>query len=266
MPEPSTAPPAPPPRPPTTPAATPKPTGRQRLWRAFITPSPSQFVVAVLLAAVGFSAVTQVRANELDNTYAGYREQDLIDVLTALSGASQRAERELARLENSRRDLRSVTSRREAALAEAKGSLDTYNILAGLVPVTGPGIRVTITETEGEVALATMIDMVQELRNAGAEAIAVNGEVRVIAQTSFEEAIGGIEAGGQLLTSPYTVDVIGEPGTLRNSGMLFFGGPLDQLEEDGAEVVIEDFSSLDITAVRAPARPEFAAPDDAVAE
>ena len=53
-------------------------------------------MVAILLAAVGFSAVTQVRANELDNTYAGYREQDLIDVLTALSGASQRAEGELA--------------------------------------------------------------------------------------------------------------------------------------------------------------------------
>ena len=32
--------------------------------------------------------------------------------------------------------------------------------------------------------------------------------------------------------------------------MLFFGGPLDQLEEDGAEVDIEEFSSLDITAVR----------------
>jgi uncharacterized protein YlxW (UPF0749 family) len=242
-------------------AAGPRPTGRQRLWQAFVRPSSTQFVVAALLAVVGFSAVTQVRANELDNTYAGYREQDLIDVLTALSGASQRAERELASLENTRRDLLSVTSRREAALAEARQSLDTYNILAGLVPVTGPGIRVTITETEGEVALATMIDTVQELRNAGAEAMAINGEVRVIAQTPFEEGIGGIEVAGKLLSPPYVIDVIGEPTTLR-SGMVFLRGPVDQLEEDGATVEIQELSSLDIEAVRSPGRPEFAEPDE----
>jgi len=218
-------------------------------------------VVGALLAAVGFAAVTQVRANELDNTYAGYREQDLIDVLTALSGASQRAEAELARLENTRRDLRSVTSRREAALTDAEQALDTYNVLAGLVPVTGPGIRITVTETEGEVGLATMIDTVQELRNAGAEAIAVNGKVRVIAQTAFEGGVGGILVGGELLSPPYVFDVIGEPTTLR-SGMNFLRGPVDQLESDGATVVIEEFSSLDVEAVRSPERPEFAESDE----
>lgn len=236
-------------------------TGRQRLWESFLRPSAGQVVVGALLAAVGFAAVTQVRANELDNTYAGYREQDLIDVLTGLSGAAQRAEGELARLENARRDLRSVTSRREAALAEAKQSLDTYNILAGLVPVTGPGVRITVTETEGEVSAATMIDTVQELRNAGAEAMMVNGEVRVVAQTSIEEGVGGLVVAGKLLESPYVIDVIGDPTTLR-SGMAFLRGPVDQLEDDGAEVDITEFSSLDITAVRNPVRPEFAQPDE----
>ena len=225
-------------------------------------PSAGQVVVGALLAAVGFAAVTQVRANELDNTYAGYREQDLIDVLTALSGAAQRAEGELARLENARRDLRSVTSRREAALAEAKQSLDTYNILAGLVPVTGPGVRITITETEGEVSAATMIDTVQELRNAGAEAMMINGEVRVIAQTSFEDGRGRARWWtASCVESPYVIDVIGEPTTLR-SGMVFLRGPVDQLEGDGAEVDIAEFSSLDISAVRNPVRPEFAQPDE----
>lgn len=240
---------------------TPKPTGRQRLWDSFVRPSAGQAIVGVLLAVVGFAAVTQVRANELDNTYAGYREQDLIDVLTALSGASQRAEGELARLENSRRDLRSVTSRREAAITEAKQSLDTYNILAGLVPVTGPGIRVTVTETEGNVALATMVDAVQELRNAGAEAIMINGEVRVVAQTAFENGVGGLQVGGELLSSPFVIDVIGDPTTLR-SGIIFLEGPVDQFEKDGALVQIEEYTSLDITAIRAAAKPEFAQPDE----
>lgn len=244
-----------------TPDPAPHTGGRQRLWQAFVRPSVGQVVVGALLAAVGFAAVTQVRANELDNTYAGYREQDLIDVLTALSGASQRAEGELARLENTRRDLQSVTSRREAALTDAKLALDTYNVLAGLVPVTGPGIQVTITESEGEVALASMIDMVQELRNAGAEAMSVNGQVRVIAQTAFEDGVGGLEVDGQLVTPPYVVDVIGEPTTLR-SGMNFLRGPVDQLEGDGATVQIDEFSSLDIATVRNRVQPEFAESDE----
>ena len=240
---------------------TPRQTGRQRLWQALVKPSPSQFVVALLLAAVGFFAVTQVRTNELDNEYAGYREQDLIDVLTGLSDASQNAERELARLESTRRDLRSVTSRQEAALTEAQQSLETYQVLAGLVEVTGPGIRMTIEETDGQVTLSTMIDLVQELRNAGAEAIAINDEVRVVAQTSFEEVAGGFEAGGKPISAPYTLDVIGDPEALRG-GIVFLTGPEDQLEDDGAEVEIEEFSSLDITVVRDQARPDFAEPDE----
>ena len=78
------------------------PTGRQRLLAALKRPARAQVVVAILLAAVGFSAVTQVRANEVDNTYAGYREQDLIDVLNGLAGTTQRAESEIARLEATR--------------------------------------------------------------------------------------------------------------------------------------------------------------------
>ena len=48
----------------------------------------------MLLALVGFAAVTQVRSNQVDDTYAGLREQDLIDILNGLAGTSQRAEAE----------------------------------------------------------------------------------------------------------------------------------------------------------------------------
>jgi hypothetical protein len=86
------------------PAETPggPPSGRQRLLTALKRPARAQAVVAVLLAVVGFAAVTQVRANEVDNTYAGLREQDLIDVLNGLAGTTQRAETEISRLETTR--------------------------------------------------------------------------------------------------------------------------------------------------------------------
>jgi uncharacterized protein YlxW (UPF0749 family) len=227
----------------------PPPTGRERLLRDLRKPQRTQLVVAVLLALVGFGAVTQVRTNDEDSSYAGYREQDLIDVLNGLSTTTQRAQSELTRLERRRDDLQSATLRRQAALEEAKSQVDSLNILAGLVPVTGPGVRVTITEETSEISVDSFIDLVQELRSAGAEAIQVNGKVRLVGQSSFEKVPGGLLIDGTVLEPPYVVEAIGEPSTLAGS-VTFLRGPEDELKEDGASVEVDKTNSLDITAVR----------------
>jgi uncharacterized protein YlxW (UPF0749 family) len=236
------------------------PTGRERLLAALKRPARAQVVVAVLLAVVGFSAVTQVRANEVDNTYAGLREQDLIDVLNGLAGTTQRAETEISRLEATRQSLQSSTDSRQAALAEAQDRSDTLAILAGQVPVTGPGIRITVKEMTGEVETGSMLDTLQELRTAGAEAIQVNGEVRLVAQSSLEDAVGGLLIDGELVTAPFVIDVIGEPHTLAGS-LSFPRGPADQLEDDGAELEVEELPSVDVESVVDPAQPQYAEPE-----
>ncbi|NYD41950.1 DUF881 domain-containing protein [Nocardioides panaciterrulae] len=235
-------------------------TGRQRLLRAMRRPSRAQAVVAVLLAVVGFAAVTQVRATEVDNSYAGLREQDLIDVLNGLAGATQRAETEIARLESTRRDLQTSTDNRQAALAQAQERADTLAIMAGLVPVTGPGIRVTVTENGAPVDVNTILDTMEELRAAGAEAMQFNGKVRVVAQTAVEPAPGGIYVDGHLLTAPYVIDAIGDPHNL-TGGMTFPEGPRQQFESDGQSVQIEQLQSLDIESTVDATAPDFAQPD-----
>ena len=245
----------------TTPPHEPR-TGRQRLYDALFRPSRAQVVVAVLLGIVGFAAVTQVRAYQVDDTYAGYREQALIDVLNGLAGTSQRAQAEITRLERARDELQSSTNAREAALQQAREEADTLDILAGTVPVTGPGIRITVEEVDGPVDIDSMLDTVQELRNAGAEAMQFNGEVRVVAQTSFEDGVGGLVVDGTQLSPPYVIDVIGEPSTLVG-GLNFALGPIEQLETDGATVTVDELSSLDIESVRPSPRTEFAEPNPA---
>jgi len=241
---------------------TPKPSGRQRLRDALLRPGRPQVVVAVLLAIVGFAAMTQVRANHQDDSFQGVREQALIDMLNGLAGTSQRAQAEITRLENTRSELLTSTSAREAALEQAREQADTLEILAGTVPVTGPGIRITIDEVDGPVDIDSMLDTVQELRTAGAEAMQFNGQVRVVAETSFEDAPGGIKVDGHLLRAPYVIDVIGEPATL-SGGLVFAQGPIDQLENDGATVDVVELQSLDIESVQPTARPQFADPASA---
>jgi hypothetical protein len=120
--------------------------GRQRLRDALMRPSRGQAVVGVLLAVLGFAAITQVRTNTTDNTYAGYREQDLVDVLSGLAGTSQRAQLEINRLEATARDLEARRRGATVALNAAQKQEQELSILAGWVPVTGPGIRLTVTE------------------------------------------------------------------------------------------------------------------------
>jgi uncharacterized protein YlxW (UPF0749 family) len=223
-------------------------------------PSRGQVIVAVLLALVGYAAVTQVRFTNVDNTYASLREQDLLDLLNGLADNTQRAESEISRLERTRDDLRSSTGAREAAIAQAEKQANNLAIMAGLVPVTGPGIRITITETDGTVDVDTIVDMIQELRTAGAEAIQVNEQVRVVAQTSFDDAVGGIRVDGELVTSPYVFDVIGAPETLHGA-VDFPKGPRDDFLDQGATVDVDELGSLDIEAVVTPRKPEYAEPD-----
>jgi uncharacterized protein YlxW (UPF0749 family) len=237
-----------------------RPRGRQRLLDALRKPTRRQGVVAVLLAVFGFAFVTQVSSFGVDDTYSGYRQQALIDVLDGLSGTTQRAEAEIARLEETREDLRNDSSAEQAALEEARRETQTLEILAGVVPVTGPGIRVTITEDTGQVDIDSMLDTVQEMRTAFAEAMQLNGQVRIVAQTSFEDGPGGMYVDGTLLEPPYVLDVIGDPHTL-HGGLTFPEGPIDQLELDGAQVEVEELDSLDIESTTEPQRLEFSQPD-----
>lgn len=235
-------------------------TGKQRLKTSLLKPSRSQVIVGVLLALVGFASVVQVRSTELDNTYEGRTQQDLIQIFNGLTGTSDQTRREIARLEQTRRDLQVDTSAREAAVEQAEQRLVTLNVLAGLVKVSGPGVRITITEGSTPVSVTSLLDMVQELRTAGAEAMEFNNKVRLVASSHFEVVDGGIVVDGTRLTSPYVLEAIGEPHTLR-TGLEFPSGPIQHLtQDDGADVDPEELDRVDITSTVDPPRPQFAAP------
>lgn len=236
--------------------------GRERLLATVRTATWSQVVVGSLLAVVGFAAVVQVNNTQTDDTYAGLREQDLIEILTGLTGTAERARREVDRLQRARDQLQSESTRRDAALTQTQERVRTLNIIAGLVPVTGPGIRIRIEEKEAQASLNSLLDLVQELRTADAEAMEFNDKYRLGADSSFDNVAGGIELDGNLLEAPYVIEVIGDPYSLHGA-LTFKGGPIYQLEViDGvADVRVEELESLEILSIRTPVQPENAQVD-----
>jgi uncharacterized protein YlxW (UPF0749 family) len=237
-----------------------RPTGRERLLRSLKTPrSRGQITAAVLLAVVGFASVVQVQATEANDDYEGMREEDLVQLLNSLSSASQRAENEIAELEQTRSSLRSDTDARQAALEQARERARVLGILAGTLPTVGPGIVVTVQDPEGNVGIDQMLNGLQELRDAGAEAIELNNSVRVVAQTALEDGEEGILADGTELTPPYTIEVIGEPETLAGA-LNIYSGFVDDVEgpDIGGSVTIEESSNVEIATLSEPLEPEYA--------
>lgn len=234
-----------------------QPSGVDRLRRSFFAPSRGQAVVAVLVGLLAFAAVTQARLTGEDDTYAGLRQSELIQALNGLQSASRKAERDIAELEATRDRLRSTTQRRATALEQARNEVSTLGVLAGTVPATGPGIRITVEDPKGELSLIHLLDGVEELRNAGVEAIEINDRVRVIAQTSFEDDPDGIRVDGVVLKAPYVIDAIGNPETLAGA-IQFQGGFTDDVELDSGSVRVQEADQIQVTVTRTPSEPRYA--------
>jgi uncharacterized protein YlxW (UPF0749 family) len=238
--------------------------GRERLLASLRRPrSRGQITAAIVLAVVGFASVVQVQAQERNNDYEGMREEDLVQLLNSLSSASQRAENEIAELEQTRSSLRSDTDSRQAVLKQARERAAVLGILAGTLPAVGQGIVVTVKDPQGNVGIDQMLNGLEELRNAGAEAIEVNNTVRVVASTALEDGEDGIIADDTELAPPYTLEVIGDPHTL-SQALNFTGGFVDDIEGPpiNGTVLIEQSQSVEVAALAEPRQPEYAEPAD----
>lgn len=236
--------------------------GRDRLLASLKRPrSRGQFTAAILLAVVGFASVVQVQAQERNDDYDGMREEDLVQLLNSLASASQRAENEIAQLEQTRSSLRSDTDSRQAALAQARERATVLGILAGTLPAVGPGIVVTVRDPEGKVGIDQMLNGIQELRDSGAEAFEINNSVRVVAQTAFEDGEEGVVVDDTELAPPYTIEVIGDPHTLQRA-LNIYGGFVQDIEGPtiGGRVTITQSDNVEVASLAEPLQPEYAEP------
>jgi uncharacterized protein YlxW (UPF0749 family) len=234
-------------------------TGLHRLRSALAgRPSRSQLLAAVLLALLGYAATVQIQLTHASNDFAGQRRQDLIELLDSLSAASDRAEQQLSSLQNTRDELQSSSTGRAAALAEAKQRLQDLQILAGTVAAQGPGVTITIEDPDASVSAASLLNGIEELRDAGAEAMQIN-DVRVVASSWVGGAPGSLTVDGTPLQAPYTIKAIGSAHTLSDA-VGFPGGLADQIASLGGKVVVQEDDSVQIDALHRAEQPQYAHP------
>jgi uncharacterized protein YlxW (UPF0749 family) len=238
-----------------------RPHGLRLLAMVLRRPHPrgTRLMIAGLLGLLGFFAVVQLRLQAGNGGLENARQSDLIRILDDLNAKSDRLTGEISDLENRRAQLQSGSSAGKAALSEALKRKAVLGILSGTVAAHGPGVTLRIADPAKKVDAAVLLDTLEELRDAGAEAVQING-VRVVASTSFLDAgAGQIRIDGHLVTPPYLYVVIGDPDTL-DPALRIPGGVFAVLDERGATPTLQSAQDVVVDAVRPDTAPQYARP------
>jgi uncharacterized protein YlxW (UPF0749 family) len=222
-------------------------------------------LVAGLLLVLGFALAVQVRSTQKDSLLTSARQEDLVQILDELSNRSDRLRQEVTTLTDTKVRLSSGSGASEAALAEARRRTQLLGVIAGTVAATGPGVLVRITDPEVKVSASVLLDALEELRNAGAEAVQLEGTgpggqitaVRVVAQTALSDSSTGIVVDGTALVAPYRFVVVGDPSTLAGA-MAIPGGVEDAVRRQGGSTQVTRVNQVRVGALRALTAPRYA--------
>lgn len=235
-----------------------------RTWRSVLDdlrgrPGRGQLIVAGLVGVLGFAFAVQLGVAGDDGAYAGARRGDLVNLFDSLDTAKDRTDRQVQELQSTLAELQDDSTATRAALEQARAEAETLAILSGAVAASGPGVVITISDPQESLSSSVLLDAVQELRDAGAEVIEINDQVRVVAQTYFVDDGGQISADGIPIAPPYVIEAIGEPSTLGTAAG-FPGGLRDVVESLEGTVEIEERDVVEITALSVRREADYARP------
>jgi len=188
---------------------------------------PGGITVAVIALLLGVLAVSQFRSQDVFSRSLQLETPSSLTTLIANLSEKNRLLREEIF------DLRLRIERTEESVAGGEGSLaqieseiGRLRVLTARDPVGGPGVTITVSGPFDERAMG---DLVNELRNAGAEAIAVN-EVRIAPSSWFDSAPGSaITIDGRRVSGPWTLRAIGAPEVI-SVAITRTGGIVGQFE------------------------------------
>lgn len=227
--------------------------------------------LAVLLCIVlGAAIVTQVRQTESGDSLETARPADLLVLLDSLQQREAALNTEVADLQRTLATLQSSGGGDQVAIDNARARLAALSILIGTVAATGPGVTLTINDNAPGVSPETMLDVINELRAAGAEAIQLSGAqersdpgsaaaIRVGVDTWVIGQAGALVIDGLTMGPPYSVVAIGDPPTLA-AAMNIPGGAMDSIERVGGTMVVQQSDAVSITALRQPKPHQYAQP------
>lgn len=223
-------------------------------WGSLLGFGSGQVLVGLVLFLTALAVVVVLRAQSEQGLYDNLRRDELVQLLDNVSSETRRLEDEVRELQSTRDALKSGAAGVQTAREEALRRRDQLQILAGTVPAQGPGIELTISDPQARVTQELILDGIEELRDAGAEVIEINGSVRLTASSwvGLDDQLR-LTVDGQEIKRPIVIRAIGDPATLE-AGARFRGGLVSEVEGPNVEgrAVITQVDNLQIHSVVQP--------------
>ena len=172
---------------------------------------------------VGITIIVQIRTYSRAHIQTFRPDEEAI-LLSELVNANHDLRNEITSLEQQLAAYDQVS--RRTVLEELVEEMNQVKVANGAIEVSGPGIELTI---DGEISVLDLQDLLNELRNAGAEALALNGHRIVSHSVLIMDQAGQFTVDGNPISHPYTLQAIGDPDTLETA-MLRSGSAADLLQ------------------------------------
>jgi uncharacterized protein YlxW (UPF0749 family) len=180
--------------------------------------SSNRLAVAVVAGILGVLAIGQLRGQAGVPGLSGLSSTELTQLIANLNAGNDRLRDELGDLERQQQKLIEARDRGQTTVGDLASDLERIRAWAGLLPVTGKGISIVVT---GPIGGDGVEELLNELRNAGAEAIAVDG-VRIVTGSVVAGAPGALSVENAAIGDTFEIRAIGSPqiltGTLTRTG------------------------------------------------
>lgn len=213
--------------------------------------------MSLVLLVLGFLVVVQLRSQATGDPLAGMSVQEIGELVANLTTRNNQLRAEIATLERQQQSVQSAVERGDTSAVGIRSDLGRILAWSGAAPVTGAGVRVSVA---GPVPGDAVEILLNELRNAGAEAIAV-GDARLVPGVVVAGAAGDVKVGDLTVVDPIQIVAIGQPETLAGS-LTRVGGPIAQLAALYPDVVVtvSPMDRLDIPATTRELTPTLGKP------
>ena len=182
-----------------------------------------------------------------------YAQEELKEEVLRWKDSYERAYKELENKEKELEKARQESTQENSRSSELQKELDELNKLLGLTEVKGSGLILTLRDNDASTkelginlnqALVHDEDLrqiINELKNSGAEAISINDQ-RIVSTTAITCSGSVVTVNGVKLNSPFEIKAIGYYATL--NAITRAGGYLSLMEDEGIKAKLEQSDDI----------------------
>ena len=189
--------------------------------------------VGAVLLLLGFLVVVQLRSQAADQGLAGLSVQDLTELVANVTTRNNQLREEIKTLEGQRETVSAAVERGDTSAGGIRTDLNRILGWSGALGVSGAGVKVTV---DGALPGDAVEQLLNELRNAGAEAVSIGG-IRLVPGVVVTGPAKALVVAGVPLPGALEILAVGHPESLAGS-LARAGGPIAQLSARYPDVAI----------------------------